>query len=125
MRHSRVLSRKLCRRTGVARLQCGLRSILLTAVAVAFAAPIAGQEAYRSPSELKKLELEELVDVEITSASRRPEPLSQAASAIDVVTADEISRSGVTNGNSPRPILKPMAGTLSAAGRVSSETTPI
>jgi iron complex outermembrane recepter protein len=97
MRCSRVLSRKLCRRTGVARLQCGLRSILLTAVTVAFAAPIAGQEAYRSPSELKKLELEELVDVEITSASRRPEPLSQAASAIDVITADEISRSGVTN----------------------------
>jgi iron complex outermembrane receptor protein len=64
---------------------------------VAFAAPVAGQDAYRSPSELKKLDLEELVDVEITSASRRPEPLSQAATAIDVITADEIMRSGVTN----------------------------
>ena len=92
MRHSRVLFRKPCRRTGVARLQCSLRSILLTAVAAAFAVPVVGQDAYRSPSELKKLELEELVDVEITSASRRPEPLSQAASAIDVITADEISR---------------------------------
>jgi iron complex outermembrane receptor protein len=97
MRHLRVLSRKPCRRSGLARLQCGFRSILLPVVAVAFAVPVAGQEAYRSPSELKKLELEELVDVEITSASRRPEPLSQAATAIDVITADEIMRSGVTN----------------------------
>lgn len=50
-----------------------------------------------SPSELKKLSLEQLVDVEITSASRRPEPISQAASAIDVVTSDTIYRSGATN----------------------------
>ncbi len=51
----------------------------------------------QSPRELKKLSLEELVDVEITSASRRPGLLSQAASAIDVVTAETIRRSGVTS----------------------------
>ncbi|MEP6823013.1 MAG: TonB-dependent receptor, partial [Chthoniobacterales bacterium] len=54
-------------------------------------------EVYRSPSELKKLSLQELVDVEITSSSRRPEPISQASSAIDVITGDTIRRSGVTN----------------------------
>lgn len=54
-------------------------------------------EPYRSPSELKKIPLEELVDVEITSASRRPEPISQAASAIDVVTGNTIRLAGVTN----------------------------
>ncbi len=53
--------------------------------------------AYRSPAELKKLSLEQLVDVQISSASRRPEPISQAASAIDVITGDTIRRSGVTN----------------------------
>ncbi len=37
------------------------------------------------------------VDVEITSASRRSEPLSQASSAIDVITSDDIRRAGVTN----------------------------
>jgi iron complex outermembrane receptor protein len=52
---------------------------------------------YRSPAELKKLPIEQLLDVEIISAARRPEPLSQAASAIDVVTADDIRRAGVTN----------------------------
>ena len=52
---------------------------------------------YRSPSELKKLPLEQLVDLEITSASRRPEPLSQASSAVSVITGDEVRRAGVTN----------------------------
>ena len=50
-----------------------------------------------SPSTLKRLALDQLVDVEITSVSRRPEPLSHAASAIDVITADEIRRSGSNN----------------------------
>lgn len=52
---------------------------------------------YRSPSELKKLPIEQLVDVEIVSASRRAEPLSHASSAIDVITENDIRRAGVTN----------------------------
>lgn len=52
-------------------------------------------EDYR-PSTLKRLPLEQLVDVEITSVSRHPEPLLKAASAIDVVTADDIRRYGAT-----------------------------
>lgn len=50
-----------------------------------------------SPSELKKLSLEELMDVDITSVSRRPEPLRQAAAAIQVITQEDIRRSGVTS----------------------------
>src|SRR5205807_2865930 len=67
------------------------------AIALSCSAPLYAQDTYQSPTELKKLPLEELVDVEITSASRRPEPLSQAASAIDVITGDDIERAGVTN----------------------------
>lgn len=52
---------------------------------------------YPSPAELKKLPLEQLVDLQITSVARRPEPLSQAASAVDVITSEDIQRSGVTN----------------------------
>ncbi|HEV3410560.1 MAG TPA: TonB-dependent receptor plug domain-containing protein [Chthoniobacterales bacterium] len=59
--------------------------------------PPAEGEPYRSPAELKKLSLEQLLATEITSASRRPEPISQAPSAIDVITAETILRSGVTN----------------------------
>jgi iron complex outermembrane recepter protein len=55
------------------------------------------ETTYRSPAELKKLSLEDLVDAQITSAARRPEFLSRASSAIDVVTGEDIRRSGVTN----------------------------
>lgn len=49
------------------------------------------------PQELKKLSLEELADIEITSASRSPERLSETAAAVAVLTNADIHRSGVTN----------------------------
>ena len=49
------------------------------------------------PDALKKLSLEELVDVEVTSVSKHPEKLSKTASAIQVITAEEIRRSGATS----------------------------
>lgn len=45
------------------------------------------------PAQLKHLSLEELLQVEVTSVTRSPEPLSQAASAVQVVTGEEIHRS--------------------------------
>src|SRR5882724_4910079 len=65
---------------------------LTTAVAPAFA-----NVAADAPEQLKKLSLEELLDVEVTSVSRRPEKLLQAASAIQVITAEDIRRSGATS----------------------------
>jgi iron complex outermembrane receptor protein len=50
-----------------------------------------------SPSELKKLSLETLLDIEVTSVSKKEEKLSQTASAIQVITGDEIRRSGATS----------------------------
>jgi iron complex outermembrane receptor protein len=47
-----------------------------------------------STGELKKMTLEELMDIEVTLVSRRPEKLTEAASAIQVITQDEIHRSG-------------------------------
>lgn len=55
------------------------------------------QDLRREPDELKRLSVEELLDVEVTSVSRRPERLSQAASAIQVISRDEIRRSGATS----------------------------
>ncbi|MGH7870641.1 MAG: TonB-dependent receptor plug domain-containing protein [Candidatus Binatia bacterium] len=46
---------------------------------------------------LKKLAFEELFDIEITTVSRRPERLVDAASAIQVITAEDIRRSGATS----------------------------
>jgi len=102
--------------SGRGRTSCSaaLQKFLPALAAFAFAATLSAQEAYRSPSEpappaeppeevyrspseLKKLSLEDLVDVQITSAARRPGLLLHASSAIDVVTSEDIRRSGVTN----------------------------
>ncbi|MDF3056401.1 MAG: TonB-dependent receptor [Rariglobus sp.] len=45
----------------------------------------------------KKLTLQELMDLEVTSVSRRPEKLSETASAIQVISGEDIRRSGATS----------------------------
>jgi len=54
-------------------------------------------ETVSSASALKKLSVEQLMDIEVTSVSRRPEKLGETASAIQVITQDAIHRSGVTS----------------------------
>ena len=49
------------------------------------------------PSVLKRLSVEQLMDIEVTSVSRKSEKLSETASAIQVITRDEIRRSGATS----------------------------
>src|SRR4051812_27236304 len=46
---------------------------------------------------LKKLSLEELFNQEVTSATGIAEKLSRTAAAIDVLTQDQIRRSGATS----------------------------
>jgi outer membrane receptor protein involved in Fe transport len=55
------------------------------------------QETVLPPSVLKKLSVEELMNIEVTSVSKRPEKLSETASAIQVVTGENIKRSGAMN----------------------------
>src|SRR5579859_7008191 len=47
--------------------------------------------------ELKQLNVEDLMNVEVTSVSRHPEKLLAAASAIQVITQEDIRRSGATS----------------------------
>jgi iron complex outermembrane recepter protein len=46
---------------------------------------------------LKQLNVEDLMNVEVTSVARHPEKLLEAASAIQVITQDDIRRSGATS----------------------------
>jgi iron complex outermembrane recepter protein len=55
------------------------------------------QDTIATPGELKRLSLEELMEINVTSVSRKPEKLSQVASAIQVITNEEIHRSGATS----------------------------
>ena len=65
--------------------------------AAAGASAQAGYAATSSTTALKALSVEELMDIEVTSVSKRPERLSETASAIEVVTQDDIRRSGATS----------------------------
>jgi iron complex outermembrane recepter protein len=47
--------------------------------------------------ELKKLSLEDLMDINVTAVSRNATPILRTAAAITVLTAEDIRRSGVTN----------------------------
>jgi iron complex outermembrane recepter protein len=68
----------------------------LTTLCVLLAAmPV--QATQVEPAELKKLSIEELMEVDVTSVSRRSERVSEAAAAITVITGEDIRRSGVTN----------------------------
>jgi iron complex outermembrane receptor protein len=53
--------------------------------------------AQTSQSNLSRLSLEELSNIEITSASKRAERLSDAPTSVFVITADDIRRSGMTS----------------------------
>jgi iron complex outermembrane receptor protein len=50
-----------------------------------------------SPSDLKKLSLDQLQGIEVTSVSKSPEKLAGAPSSIQVITGDDIRRSGATS----------------------------
>jgi iron complex outermembrane receptor protein len=73
----------------------------LPAVLLVLAAPalaLSAQEEPRvEPAELKQLSIEQLMEIDVTSVSRRTERLSKAAAAITVITGEDLRRSGVTN----------------------------
>jgi iron complex outermembrane recepter protein len=49
-----------------------------------------------STSELKRMSLEQLMNVEVTSVSKQPQKLLRAAASIQVITSEDIRRSGAT-----------------------------
>ena len=73
------------------------RQILATAAMLLLPSVVGAQDALTSPSQLKRLSLEELTKIEITSAARRPESLSLTPAAVAVLTPEDITRSGFTS----------------------------
>lgn len=90
-------------------------------LAAALAAPAPMQPMQAGPAqdpaqvdagaELKNLSIEELMQIDVTSVSRRSEPFSQVAAALSVITGEEIRRSGA---NSLPDVLR-LANTLQVA----------
>jgi iron complex outermembrane recepter protein len=59
--------------------------------------PCATAQQQSSLPALKQLSLEQLMDVEVTSVSKKEQRIGDTAAAIYVITQEEIHRSGVTN----------------------------
>jgi iron complex outermembrane recepter protein len=76
------------------------RTVSACLLACLLALPTGAQEPgerIAAAADLKKLSIEELMDIDVTSVSRRTERLNQAAAAIVVITQEEIRRTGVTS----------------------------
>jgi iron complex outermembrane recepter protein len=96
MSSSTILLRKSFSEAGAAHTHYCLRLIVLVA-SLALARTVTAQETYHPPSELKKLSVEELLDIDVTSVSKYPEKLSEAAAAVAVLTQEDIHTSGFTS----------------------------
>ena len=80
-------------------LAAGLSSFSLGLVCAQASHAAAGENArvQLAALDLKKLSIEDLMDLEVTSVSKHAERLADAPSSIFVITADVIRRSGVTS----------------------------
>ena len=74
----------------------GTLMVLSLMAAAAPAYPVQENQLAQS-SKLKGLSIEQLMEIDVTSVSRRSEPVSRAAAAITVLTGEDIRRSGATN----------------------------
>ncbi|HKY06904.1 MAG TPA: TonB-dependent receptor plug domain-containing protein, partial [Candidatus Binatia bacterium] len=83
----------------LSRLKLAISRVVLTLSALtACEASVSAQSQVASNvSALKDLAFEELLRLEITSVSRAPERLVEAASAVQVITSEDIRRSGATS----------------------------
>jgi len=73
--------------------------LLTITILVLFPWPTYSQTEKSMPTtrELKTMSMEELMEIEVTSVSKRPEKLSEVASSIQVLTGEEILKYGATN----------------------------
>jgi iron complex outermembrane recepter protein len=74
----------------------GVASLLLLVVSLV-ASPLSAQQQVASAEDLRRLSIEELAQIKVTSVSKTEEPLSLAAASIFVITGDAIRRSGANN----------------------------
>jgi iron complex outermembrane recepter protein len=70
--------------------------ILGPLAAIALACGVNAQAQHLQPANLADLELEQLTQIMVTSASRREERLAEVPASIFVITAEDIRRSGAT-----------------------------
>jgi iron complex outermembrane receptor protein len=74
----------------------GAAGLILSYILSPFPA-IASEETGAIPDDLTELSIEELLNISVTSVSRKPQKLSDAVAAVFVITQEDIRRSGATS----------------------------
>lgn len=69
---------------------------LVLVLGLALAVPTQRAVAASDSPDLLSLSIEDLMEVEVTSVSKRGQPLSEAPAAVTVITSEDIRRSGMT-----------------------------
>lgn len=69
----------------------------LLALAATLTVSVPQCRADESSRGFMRMEIQDLMDVEVTSVSKKPESLAEAAAAVFVITQEDIRRSGVTS----------------------------
>ena len=72
------------------------RVIAVAGVAMCLHLPalVADARAQSDPQDLKAMSIEQLMQIDVTLATREPEPVGRTAAAITVITGDDIRRAG-------------------------------
>jgi iron complex outermembrane receptor protein len=83
------------RQTGCTTTISGLG--VLVVLLCLYTADVSAQPVGSTPAELKKLSIEELLNVEVMSVSRRGQKITEAPSAIQVITQEDMRSAGVTS----------------------------
>jgi iron complex outermembrane recepter protein len=92
------MSGKVWKRRKGARLASATLALLsLGSGALRAQNPQTQKTSQSSPSDLTQISIENLMNVEVTSVSKKEQKLSQVAAAIFVITAEDIRRSGAAN----------------------------
>jgi iron complex outermembrane recepter protein len=99
MMATKTLKSKILTWKSFAKLAKGLLSIcfFLLITGVTDSRGSQEQETYLAMNDLTRLSLEDLMNIEITSVSKKSQKLSEAAAAVFVVTQEDIRRSGATS----------------------------
>ena len=77
-----------------------MKPVLMRALAcevVLFASTLLAAQAQSAQADLTALQIEDLMNVDVTSAAKKEQKLSQVPAAIFVITQEDIRRSGATN----------------------------
>ena len=73
------------------------RSVRIAVVVALLGVDVYAADGQSGPADLRLATLEELMSIEITSASRREQRVEDVPAAVYVISRDEIRRSGMTS----------------------------